>query len=58
MKPVRVRNRIELVLSYAMQREYRPEGPNPARWRGNLDACPAGAREGQQREHFEAVPHR
>jgi integrase len=33
----RVRNRIELVLSYAMQKELRPEGLNPARWRGNLD---------------------
>ena len=35
----RVRNRIELVLNYAVQREIRPEGLNPARWRGNLDAA-------------------
>ena len=28
----RVRNRIELVLNYAVQRELRPEGLNPARW--------------------------
>lgn len=34
----RVRNRIELVLSYAVQRDLRPDGVNPARWRGNLDA--------------------
>jgi integrase len=34
----RLRGRIELVLSYAVQRELRPEGLNPARWRGNLDA--------------------
>jgi integrase len=34
----RVRNRIELVLSYAMQAGYRPEGPNPAILKGNLDA--------------------
>ena len=33
----RIRNRIEMVLSYAMQKELRPEGLNPARWRGNLD---------------------
>ena len=33
----RVRNRIEMILSYAMQKELRPEGLNPARWRGNLD---------------------
>jgi integrase len=26
-----------MVLSYAMQKELRPEGLNPARWRGNLD---------------------
>lgn len=35
----RVRNRIELILNYAVQRELRPEGLNPARWRGNLDAA-------------------
>jgi integrase len=34
----RVRNRIELVLRYAMQMGYRPEGPNPATLKGNLDA--------------------
>lgn len=33
----RLRGRIESVLSYAMQAEYRPEGLNPARWRGGLD---------------------
>jgi len=53
---VRVRSRIELVLDYATQREYRPEGPNPARWRGNLDkALPAAAKVAKV-EHFEAVP--
>ena len=34
---VRLRGRIELVLSYAMQAGYRPEGLNPARWKGGLD---------------------
>lgn len=34
----RVRNRIELIVSYAMQAGYRPEGPNPAVLKGNLDA--------------------
>jgi len=33
----RLRGRMELVLSYAMQAGYMPEGLNPARWRGNLD---------------------
>ena len=51
----RVRNRIELVLAYAMQREYMPECPNPARWRGNLDgALPKTSKVGRV-EHFRAV---
>jgi integrase len=53
---VRVRSRIELVLAYAVQREYRPEGPNPARWRGNLDMALPAARKVANVEHFEAVP--
>jgi integrase len=53
---VRLRNRIELVLSWAMQREYRPEGMNPARWRGNLDAVLPRPSKVNNREHFEAVP--
>ena len=53
---VRVRSRIELVLAYAVQREYRPEGPNPARWRGNLDMALPAARKVAKVEHFEAVP--
>jgi integrase len=53
---VRVRSRVELVLAYAVQREYRPEGPNPARWRGNLDMALPAARKVATVEHFEAVP--
>ena len=34
----RVRSRIELVLDYAAARGSR-ESPNPARWKGNLDAA-------------------
>jgi integrase len=34
----RVRSRMELVLDFAAARGLR-EGPNPARWRGNLDAA-------------------
>jgi integrase len=52
---VRVRSRIELVLAYAVQREYRPEGPNPARWRGNLDMALPAARKVANVEHFEAL---
>lgn len=53
---VRVRNRIELVLAYAMQHGYRPEGLNPARWKGNLDVVLPAPGKVNQREHFEAVP--
>ena len=53
---VRVRNRIELVIAWAMQREYRPEGPNPARWRGNLDAVLPRPSKVNNRQHFEALP--
>jgi integrase len=52
----RVRSRIELVLSYATQRDLRPEGLNPARWRGNLDMALPAARKVAKVEHFEAVP--
>lgn len=53
---VRLRSRIELVLDYAVHREYRQEGPNPARWRGNLDKALPAARKVAKVEHFEAVP--
>lgn len=33
----RLRGRIEAVISYAVQAGYRPQGLNPARWKGNLD---------------------
>lgn len=52
----RVRNRIELILSWAMQKEYRPEGLNPARWRDNLDAALPKPSKVAKREHFEAMP--
>lgn len=38
----RVRNRIERVIDWAVARELRPDGRNPASWKGNLDqALPA-----------------
>jgi integrase len=33
----RLRGRMEAVLDFAVVRGWRPEGPNPARWRGHLD---------------------
>ena len=51
----RVRNRIELVLGYAVQRELRPEGLNPARWRGNLDIALPKADKVARVEHHAAL---
>jgi integrase len=51
----RVRSRIELVLDYAGARGLR-EGPNPARWRGNLDAALPKASKVAKVEHHAAVP--
>ena len=36
----RIRSRIELVLNYAMAREERPRGYNPANWKGLKDVLP------------------
>ncbi len=51
----RVRSRIELVLDYAGARGLR-EGPNPARWRGNLDAALPKASRVAKVTHHAAVP--
>lgn len=51
----RVRNRIELILNFAVQREHRPDEPNPARWRGNLDMALPKASKVAKREHFAAL---
>jgi integrase len=47
-----VRARLELILDYAAAREYRPFGPNPAAWKGNLDGVlPDPARVHQVKSH-------
>jgi len=51
----RVRSRIELVLDYAGARGLR-QGPNPARWRGNLDAALPKASKVAKVAHHPAVP--
>jgi integrase len=53
---VRLRGRIELVLSYAMQAGYRPEGLNPARWRGGLDKLLPAPSKIAKGEHHAALP--
>lgn len=52
----RLRSRIELVLSYAMQAGYRPEGLNPARWRGGLDKLLPPPAKVARVEHHAALP--
>ena len=52
----RVRNRIELVLNYAVQHDWRPAGLNPARWRGNLDAALPKPSKVAAVEHHAALP--
>jgi integrase len=54
----RLRSRIELVLSYAMSAGYRPEGPNPAAWRGGLDALLPPPAKVAKVQHHPAVPVR
>lgn len=52
----RLRGRIELILSYAMQAGYRPEGLNPARWKGGLDKLLAAPGKVAKGEHHPALP--
>ncbi|MBP8054051.1 MAG: DUF4102 domain-containing protein, partial [Burkholderiaceae bacterium] len=53
---VRVRNRIELVLSWAAAQGYRPKGFNPATWRGHLDQVLPKPSKVNNRKSFEAMP--
>lgn len=53
---VRLRGRIELVLSYAMQAGYRIEGLNPARWRGGLDQLLPAPSKVAKVDHHPALP--
>jgi integrase len=53
---VRVRNRIELVLSWAAAQGYRPKGFNPAQWRGHLDQVLPNPSKVNKRTSFEAMP--
>ena len=52
----RVRNRIELVLSWAMAQGHRERGLNPAAWRGHLDQVLPKPSKVNNRQHHEAVP--
>jgi integrase len=52
---VRVRNRVEIVINWAVARGYRPEGLNPAAWRGNLDQALPKPSKVNKRQHHTAV---
>lgn len=52
----RVRNRIELVLSWAAAQGYRPKGFNPATWRGHLDQVLPRPSKVNKHTSFEAMP--
>jgi integrase len=53
----RTRGRIELVLSWAQQRDLRPEGKNPAAWRGNIEFALPARRKVQPGKNFPAMPY-
>jgi integrase len=51
----RVRNRIELVLSWAAAQGYRPKEFNPAQWRGHLDQVLPKPSKVNKRQHHTAI---
>lgn len=54
----RVRNRIELVLSYGQALGYMPRGLNPASWRGNLDSLLPKPSKVAAVEHHPAIDYK
>jgi integrase len=53
----KVRGRIEAVLDYAVAKKHRPEGPNPAAWRGPLGALLPPLSQVRAVTHHPAVPY-
>jgi integrase len=54
---VRLRGRIESVLSFAEVHGYRTEGKNPATWRGHLDQLLPARSKVRKVKHFAALPY-
>lgn len=52
----RVRGRIESILDYARVQGWRPDVPNPARWKGHLDHTLPRRSKVQRVKHHAAVP--
>lgn len=56
---MRLRGRIERILDYAREHGWRPEGPNPAQWKGRLELVlpdPSQLRKVKPVKHHDAVP--
>ena len=56
----RLRGRIEKILDYARDQEWRPEGPNPAAWHGRLDQSlthPGKLRKKKPVKHHRSIPY-
>lgn len=53
----RLRQRIETVLSWAAFRGLRPQGDNPARWKGHLDNELTARNKVQKQQHHAALPY-
>lgn len=53
----RLRGRIEAVLSWAAFRGLRPQGDNPARWKGHLDNELTSRSKVQKQQHHAALPY-
>jgi integrase len=54
---VNVRGRIEKILDWSSVHGYRPQGDNPARWRGCLDHLLANPTRSRKVEHHPALPY-
>jgi integrase len=52
----RVRNRIELVINFAVAAGYRPDGPNPASWKGLKDLLASPTKNKTKKNHA-ALPY-
>jgi len=54
----RTRSRVEQVIDWAIVREHRPPGTNPARWKGHLDQVLPAPRKLAPVEHHAAMEYR
>jgi integrase len=54
----RLRSRIESVLDWSRVHGYRPDGANPARWKGHLDHLLPSRKKRERVKHHVALPYR